>query len=516
MTVSHGAVPRGLMTPPRSQLHEGRFGRLFRNLPAFAPDDADLVALAATTIEQSHDIAGAEEASNIHQDLSAGFTYLAQFLDHDLTFDPVSQLDRINDPDALRDFRTPRFDLDNVYGSGPGDEVFFYQRDHKHLLFDEPNDDLQRNSEGTAVIGDPRNDENSNIANLQLAFQKYHNSVVDDLGASGSFDTASRIVRFHYQWMVVNDFLTKVVGEDLVNEILVPVRHPRTGTVIQWDGNLRFFRPRNRPFIPVEFSVAAYRFGHSMVRFSYSLNKLSDKDDTPAGNGKFPIFDLAAGRDLRGGKPLDAEHRLAWFRFFDFPEIADPDLAKKLQPARAIDTQISAGLGSLPPSVVTSGPLSLAERNLKRGKVLGLPTGQDVARAMGVPEELIISSGNPDFPFSIGTAYKRLDGTDDESVPVIAEDLRARLTAVFADNTPLWYYILKEAELIEQGQRLGPVGGRIVAEVFIGLLLEDPQSYLVAQPGFQPKAGQFGAPHDGQFGIVDLLRQAVKDPLKNN
>lgn len=516
MTLNHGRTGhRGLMDTPRSQFHEGRFGRLFRNLQPFTPDDADLIDLAETIIEQPVNVTDTEAASNIQQNLSAGFTYLGQFIDHELTFDPVSQLDRINDPDALRDFRTPRFDLDSVYGSGPDDQVFLYnEQDRKHLLFDETNSDLQRNARGTAIIGDPRNDEHAILANMQLAFIKYHNSVVDELGGAGTFDTANRTVRFHYQWLVVNDFLTRVVGKDLVDEILVPVRNPQTGAIIQWNGNLRFFQPRKRPFMPVEFSVAAYRFAHSMVRFGYSLNRLSDPEDTP-GASVLPIFDIGSSpvRDLRGGRPFDAERRVAWFRFFDFPEVTDPDQQQKRQAARAIDTQLSHGLGGLTPSVgaAPTGPISLAERNLRRGKALGLPTGQDVARAMGVPESLIISSSNPDFPFSIGTGYD-----NDSSVPTIDDAVRTRLTKIFADTTPLWYYILKEAELIQNGQLLGPVGGRIVAEVFIGLLLGDSQSYLVAQPGFQPQASRFGAPADGQFGIVDLIRRAVTDPLTNN
>jgi hypothetical protein len=518
MRPQHGKDLRGLDVP-RSQFHEGRFGRLFRQLRPFTPDDADLVALANTMIENPNDVEEADEASNVHQDLPSGFTYLGQFLDHDITFDPVSQLDRTNDPDALRDFRTPRFDLDNIYGSGPDDSVFLYRQPKRvRLLFDEQNSDLQRNAEGIAIIGDPRNDENSIVANLQVAFMRYHNAVVDDLGSMGDFATASRTVRFHYQWLIVHDFLPRLVGRELLDQILIPVRDPGTGAVLVWDADLRFYRPRQRPFIPVEFSAAAYRFGHSMVRFNYSLNSLSDPEDN--GAAEFPIFDIEQSppRDLRGGRPLDSEHKVAWFRFLDFPEVTDTELRGKLQPSRAIDTQLSHGLGGLSPTVgaAPTGPVSLAERNLRRGKALGLPTGQDVARAMGLPEQLVISSRNREFPFSIGTGYKLLDGTPDPSAPAVPDNIRKHLTATFADRTPLWYYILKEAELIRRGQLLGPVGARIVAEVFVGLLVHDPQSYLASEPNFEPRAGRFGALQDGQFGIADLIRHAVKDPLANN
>lgn len=162
MTVSHGITPRDLVfptLPPGSQLFQNRFGKLFPLLPSFAPADADLEALAATVIENATDVEEAQKPSNIHQPdtgLAAGFTYLGQFIDHDLTFDPVSQLGVNTDPNTLQDFRTPRFDLDNVYGAGPNDAVFLYdEKDRKHLLFDAANNDLQRNSANTAIIGDP-------------------------------------------------------------------------------------------------------------------------------------------------------------------------------------------------------------------------------------------------------------------------------------------------------------------------------------------------------------------------
>src|SRR5262249_4606722 len=152
----------------------------------------------------------------------AGFTYLGQFIDHDLTFDPNSKLERENDPDALVDFRTPRLDLDSLYGDGPADNPFLYQDDGVHFLlglnqaFEE---DLPRNSAEArrALIGDPRNDENLIVSQLHLAFLKYHNRVVDALRAirpelSGEklFGEARRIVRWHYQWIVIHEFLRAI------------------------------------------------------------------------------------------------------------------------------------------------------------------------------------------------------------------------------------------------------------------------------------------------------------------
>ena len=129
--------------------------------------------------------------------IPAGYTYFGQFVDHDITFDPVSSLQRINDPDALENFRTPRFDLDSVYGSGPGDEPFQYDRDSidgVKLLVGKgrdvntgettSEDDLPRNAQGIALIGDPRNDENIIVSQLQLAFIKLHNKFVDQISGS--------------------------------------------------------------------------------------------------------------------------------------------------------------------------------------------------------------------------------------------------------------------------------------------------------------------------------------------
>ncbi len=478
----HGVLPiRGLEDVPRSALYEGRFGRMFRNLPPFAPDDADLLALAALMIETKTQ---ADDPNLDNPDIPAGFTYFGQFIDHDITFDPNSKLQRDNDPDALRNFRTPRFDLDSLYADGPDNNPYLYGADGLHLLVGKNaagEDDLPRNNADPkrALIGDPRNDENAIVSQLHLAFIKFHNKVVDHLPANtpNLFDEALRIVRWHYQWIVVHDFLQKILGgDDVINDIIKLDKYkvPLGGGTRDIQGalnvDLKFYHYRNQPFIPVEFSVAAYRFGHSMIRTEYELNE----DET---GQEVPIFDVTKpDGDLRGFKERRAGLEIQWARFFEFS-----GTGLELQHSRKLDTKLAVGLSNLP--FITDMFTSLAVRNLLRGKALGLPSGQAVARAMGATRDNIILT-----PAEL--------------------NLPANLKTAFDENTPLWFYILKEAEVRCNAKKLGPIGARIVAEVLIGLLDGDPASYLSAEPTWQPTKNQFGAPADGKFFMVDLLRFA--------
>src|SRR5437773_3287343 len=176
----HGSELRGLSAVSRSPSFEGRFGRMFRNLPPLLPDDKDLEALARQMVEPEP--TGEEDTAGDNPDIPAGFTYFGQFVDHDLTFDPTSQLERDNDPAALVDFRTPRFDLDSVYGRGPVDQPFLYDEAGVHLLIGHNKageDDLPRNAKARALLGDARNDENLIVSGLALGVLKFHNRVVD-------------------------------------------------------------------------------------------------------------------------------------------------------------------------------------------------------------------------------------------------------------------------------------------------------------------------------------------------
>lgn len=448
----HGAAElRGINAPRSHFFDDGRFGRMF-GLPAFNADPNKL--------RQLGDVGGPMEGTATNNPdnpagLTAGFTFLGQFIDHDITFDPTSSLERQVDPEAIANFRTPTLELDNVYGSGPGASPHLYQRgDGSKLLIGPSGNDLPRNHEQTALIGDPRNDENVIISQLQVAFLKFHNAVLDrvrltpDPGRS-SFDVAQEKVRWHYQWIVLHEFLPHIVGQPLVDDILKKGR--------------KFYKWRNDPFIPVEFAVAAYRFGHSQIRPGYRLNA----------NVAFPIFtgerNPAQRVDLRGGSTITSEV-IEWRRFFDLGG-APADLIK----GKAVDPILSPPLLNLPMFPNTpENPSSLATRNLLRHLTFGLPSGQAVAHAM----------------------------REDVLTP---QQLSAVAPLGFDRSTPLWYYILREAEVLgKNGAHLGPVGGRIVAEVLIGLLEGDRMSYLRQNPKWEPDLG----PKPGKFGMADLLRFA--------
>jgi hypothetical protein len=334
-------------------------------------------------------------------------------------------------------------------------------------------EDLPRTAAGRAIVADPRNDENLVIAGLQTAFLLFHNRVVDHLRARGVSDPgelfvqARQLVTWHYQWIVMHEILPSFIGQALVNEILARGHHGR--------GN-GHGRGHDVSSIPVEFQGAAYRFGHSAVRPSYRANLRGDNGVAffgmvfdPAGEGSpDPV-------DLRGG--CRARRRfIGWQTFFDFND-------GEVKPRKRIDTRISTPLFNLPLPAIADGtlPTSLPQRNLLRHLTWQLPSGQHVAEALGVP---------------------RLSRRD------LAElsDYGIGLDR----STPLWYYVLKEAAVVNDGQFLGPVGGRIVGETIIGILRNDRDSYLAASPRWMPtlptRAG------DGNFRMVDLLTFARVDP----
>jgi heme peroxidase len=510
---SHGGV-RGAASAPHSPFFEGRFGRMFRRLRAASFSEPALHALAELMIApaEASPTPETEVDNEENQGIAAGFTYLGQFIDHDLTFDPASSLMKQNDPDALMDFRSPQFDLDNIYGRGPDDQPYLYEADGRHLqlgrrLTGNPTDpnarDVPRHSSESgggnvrarALIGDPRNDENVIVSQLQATMLRFHNKLADE-HTDKSFEAVQQLVRWHYQWVVLHDFLPTIVGPDLLQSILP---HLKSGhSMLHDQPKLLFYRWRNNPFIPIEFSAAAYRFGHSMVRPIYRLNTTLGSDPPPAGdavNGRQFIFHPEDDtQSLNGFRAFPSIWAIEWKLFFDMGDHLPNVGVKRLQRAYKIDTSLVNPLGRLPSSLgFPEDRRSLAERNLLRGLSMGLPSGQDVARAMGEP---VISDDN----LRIGKATEESRPTNPRLVDI--KDFGKE----FVGNAPLWFYVLAEAQQAFKKDstpiRLGPVGGRIVAETFIGLLLADPHSFLSQAPDWAPNKSR-------AFTMADLIKKAT-------
>lgn len=500
MDVRHGEVPREMSRASLNALSghgdPGKFGRMFPMLdPLIVGDDA-LFDLAENMVD---DQPGNPAGNNTR--IAAGFTYLGQFIDHDITLDLTPLDQQAADPLATQNFRTPALDLDALYGQGPALAPHMYQRDPKTgrinakllvgVTSESPDPaggtvpanehDLPRSRFGRAIIGDERNDENLLVAQTHLAFLRFHNRIVDHLmatkpGLTGGalFDEARRLATWHYQWIVLFDFVERLTEPGLIRKIK---QHGR-----------RFYRFRSRPYIPAEFSAAAYRLGHSMVREAYTHNRIFGFGPgtlAPATLGLLFVFtgksgnilgDLAATVDPGDFPPPGPQEKLPsnwtidWRRWFDFGAAGVP-----VNSTRRLDPKLVPALTKLPGEQGRFA--NLAFRNLRRGVVLGLPSGQDVAKAMGVV---------PLTPAEIAT------GADGEAAARHGLDKK----------TPLWYYILKEAEVKHNGERLGPVGTTIVAEVFLGLVHGDHSSFLWLRQNWKP---ELPSAEPGHFTMVDLL-----------
>ena len=456
----HAAAQRGTdiaVTAGRSA--EGRFGLMFKKLAAYAPPDDLLLGLAAQMEDPR--VPGTDPSIGDQFDnlaVPAGFTFLGQFIDHDMTRDTTPMPQQVSDPHGLVNFDSPLFDLQSVYGRGPSLDPQLYEPDGRTLrLVPSPDGvlDLPRAADDTAFIGDPRNDENHVVVQLHIAFMRLHNTFVAD---GRSFADARRLTQWHFQWVIVHDYLPHIVGPEVVDRLLTTTKKS-----VSYVGTLYKPKNPNKPMMPLEYAVAAFRFGHSMIRPEYEMHQGS----------VVPIFGTA-GQDLRGSCPLRADVEADWNYFFEIPGREAPDDRNM---SRLMDTRLSLPLFHLPTTVVAQDPNgaprmdSLAERNLMRGKRLGMPSGQDVARAMGV-----VPLSNAD----LGLCDPRWSG-----------------------RAPLWFYVLKEAELQYGGAHLGTVGGRIVAETILGILSTDKSSYLNAGPTWRPSAGDF------RMGDLLLLGGAV-------
>lgn len=392
----------GVTTADAAPKLDQSFIRIFPGLPGFTtPTQQQIADLAQSMLDPNLDTGDNPESTS-------GFTYFGQFLDHDLTLDNSPPPTSPEDPTEDDNGRTFALDLDSVYGGGPTGSPQLYDAKGRFLLA-EPNVngvlDYVRQPDGTAIINESRNDENRIIAQIQLAMMKAHNKLIDQ---GLSFQDARKTLVTAYQMAVVNDFLPHILSKSIDLKQVWKLDPKKKGT-------------------PIEFSAAAYRFGHSMVRKAYVLNEQS---------GKVQVFSLTAP-DLRGGSPLPANRVIHWGEFFADIPLVDTD-GNIINHARRVDPLISSGLFVLPiPGAEATGSNVLAFRNMSRGVFYDLPSGQDVAKELGfpviTPEELNLGPG-------------------------------------FETGTPLWYYVLAESQRVENGERVGPTGSTIIAAGFTAAL----------------------------------------------
>ena len=421
----------------------GRYARLFPDLRPIEADNAALLALGV-----AGGVCDAGEECPDAVETAAGWPMFGQYVAHDITADrsPIGPQARAA---GIVNFRTPRANLESLYGSGQIGSPYLFRAEDPDLLLLGTNDrgepaDLPRNSQGIALIGDPRNDLHLFVSQMQVAMIGVHNRLVERARLDGVppgevFATARRETAWHYQWVILNDYLPRLVGPALAGEAreLEP----------------RFYRPGVDPKIPFEFADAAFRYGHGQVRDEFHVN---------AGSGALRLFP-----DLLGFGPVPAELAIDWRMLFDV------DGEPPAQRAKLIDGTLVRSLIELPEAVTGEVEVdayrSLAGRDLERGHAYGLPSGEAVAEAMG-------------------------------ETPLSAEE-NALAGSGWTGGTPLWLYVLLESAARGDGERLGPVGGRIVAEVLTGLIDADPESYRAVEPRWTPTLPSRGS----YFGLADLL-----------
>jgi hypothetical protein len=412
---------------------------LFDDLPALDADEGALHVLGRPG--GPCDLGDDRDSDS---EVAAVWPFFGQFVAHDITADR-SPLEHHAERPRIRNFRVPKADLEGVYGAGPVGAPFLYRKeDPAKLLLAPSGFDVPRNQEGIALIGDPRNDVHLFTSQMVVAFIDLHNGLVDRLRAGGVaepdvFAQARRAATWHYQHVILREFLPTLIGPELTAELL--------------EDGPRLYHMDGEPYIPFEFADAAYRYGHAQIRDSYQVNEHF---------GPCRVFP-----DLMGFGPVAAGHVVDWALQID---VAGHPPAQR---AKRIDTRLPAPLIALPAQISGSAPgtdyASLANRDLERGQLVGLASGEAIARRLGVPA-------------------------------LTAEEVGLAGTG-WTGETPLWFYILREAAVLEAGNRLGPVGGRIVGEVLVGIIDGDPDSFRSADPGWTPALPA----RDGTFGLADVL-----------
>jgi hypothetical protein len=468
--MQHGiTVPpnvRQSVLPPSSGDQPSRFGVLFEREPEQADDL--ILGLLGRSGGPMQDAGLTGQNNDRDATVPAGFTFLGQFIDHELTLMSMPPaLGQPQDLISVVNLRTPRIDLDTVFGKGPADpdSVKFYDPATLKLRLSDNGRDIVRVGprQTEKLIPDPRNDQTVILVQLHVLFMKLYNHLLDQIPGDsadiGRYEQARRQTVLHFQNVILNDYLHRVVGQEAVDAAIERKASRYAAMVARFPSKL---------VMPVEFAFAAFRFGHSQLRDVYGLNADNRVRVLFSFDGNPNKDENGVQEDLNGNQPITEKLFIDWDFFFEVSEEGGNPKRPGRNLSRKFDTFLSPSLLRLRPPAIPNLPVSLAERNLRRGRAFMLPCGQTIARQLGISVVADLS-----IPEEVVMTQKALKI---ENLDIV--DINER--------TPLWYYMLREAEIAGGNQLVG-VGAWIVAETFIGLLMNDPDSIL--NNAFTPQEG---------------------------
>jgi hypothetical protein len=403
-------------------------------------------------------------------EIPAGYTYIGQFIAHEMTHNATRYGNYGSLPQRLRLAVSPRIDLGSLYGDIASKQDEDEEKGAATLLplgctratGSAPERflmDLPRDGAGKAEIREPRNDANLGVAQVHVAVVRFHNAVVRwcrrNRPAPINMGEVKKIVIQHFQSLVLHDYLKRIVDVDIYKQVLD-------------NGSVLFSRTAKDqsepPAMPVEFALAAFRFGHSMVRpYYFEWNRHLHSPHL----GQLLAYTHHAGGMSRN---LDGDWIADWGRLLLLAGTARPPLL-----ARRIDTRLNMAMKDLPDRLFDDPMPSnnLATRTLLWGRKVQLPSGQEAARQINARRAS--SAG----PIAVLDPKQVMQGEDD-AVRDILKD------GAMLEATPLWFYILKEAEVQNGGNRLGQLGSVIVMETMHELLRRSRFS-IIMEKGWRPQ-----------------------------